>query len=129
MIFRYPEMEAEYHAAPVPLQVVFREFENMALEHGIEPIIYRILPGQISPECKLKLRLEVQCSPFIYSEKMLKEMIEDFSKKYGKSLIVIYRKRHDKLPERLIFEIPQSWAEQPRVFLAKFGYIKGGYHS
>lgn len=129
MIFRYPEMKAEFHEAPVPLQVVFREFENMAMEHGIEPIIYRLVKGQLHPESKYKLRLEIQCAPFIYSEKLLAEVIVHMQEKYGRSLIVIHRKRYDKLPERLIFEIPQAWADQPKIFLAKFGYIKGGYHS
>ena len=122
-------MEAAYNTAPVALQVCFREFENIVLEHGIEPIIFRILIGSTGPLGEEKRRIEIQCHPFLYSEKLVCEILERLLFKYGRDLIVIHRKRYDKLPERLILEIPQTWVDYPKVFLAKFGYIKGGNHS
>lgn len=128
MIFRYPEMEEAYHAAPAPLQVVFRHMENILLEHGIEPIIYKILIGGSGPESFVKRRLEIQCGPFLYSQKLIQSLMESMREKYTMELLIVYRKAHDKIPERIIIEIPHAWAEQPKVFLKRFGYIKGGNH-
>lgn len=129
MIFRYPEQEPIFHSAPIPLQVVFRELENMVLEHGIEPIIYRILPGASGPESEMRRRIEIQCLPFIYSDVLVKEILAHFVGKYGQDLICVHRKKFDQAPARIILEIPHHWADQPRVFLSRFGYIKGGNHS
>lgn len=128
MIFRYPEMAVRFHEAPVPLQVVTREVENFLLEHGIEPIIYKILPGCSGPIEETHRRIEIQCGPFLYSVKIVDALLLHLEMKYGKALLAVHRRRYDKIPERLIFEIPHDWAEQPKVFLAKFGYIKGGNH-
>lgn len=129
MIFRYPEQEVIFHASPVPLQVVFRELENIVLEHGIEPIIYRISIGCSGPESELRRRIEIQCGPFLYSDIVISEIKKHFTNKYGQELICVHRKRYDKIPARVILEIPHHWADQPKVFLNRFGYIKGGNHS
>lgn len=130
MIFRYPEMAHRFHSAPVPLQVVTREVENFLLERGIEPIVYKIIPGCTGPiQEDICRRIEIQCGPFLYSAKLIDALLLHLEMKYTKNLLAVHRRKYDKIPERLIFEIPNEWAEQPKVFLAKFGYIKGGNHA
>lgn len=128
MIFRYPEQRATYHAAPVPLQCVYREVEDVLMEHGIEPIIYRVSKGFFGPESETTRRIEIMAGPFLFSESMYQNLEYRIRKKYGTQVNLAHRKKMAHIPERIIIEIPQDWADQPRVFLAKFGYTKGGNH-
>ena len=98
MIFRYPEMEAVYHGAPVPLQVVFRELESIVIQHGIEPILYKLGKGCSGPLDEEFRRLEIQCGPFLYSPKLIEEVLQKLSAKYGAELIVIHRKKFGSVP-------------------------------
>lgn len=128
MIFRYPEQAEIYHAAPVPLQVVYREAENVLLEHGIEPIIYRVIQGFTGVESGTTRRIEIMAGPFLFSEPMYQNLEHRLRKRFGMEVILAHRLAFGHVPERVIIEIPQAWADAPRVFLAKFGYTKGGNH-
>lgn len=128
MIFRYPEQRQLFDAAPVPLQVVYRELEGILMEYGIEPIVYRVIPGFTGIEAAALRRIEIMAGPYHFSDKMVDGAIKRLHHKYGLELIAVHRKPFGNVPERMILEIPHTWVEEPRVFLRKFGYIKGGNH-
>lgn len=129
MIFRYPEQAGTYHSAPVPLQVVYREAENVLMEHGIEPIIFRVIQGFTGPESSSIRRIEIMAGPFLFSESMYQNLEHRIRERFGMEVILAHRKKSAHVPERVIIEIPQTWVDAPRVFLAKYGYTKGGNHA
>ena len=129
MIFRYPEQEQIYNDAPAALQQVFRELENVLLEYAVEPIVFRVIPASTGPMTEDKRRIEIMAGPYQFTDRMVTEAQRRLQSRFGLELIFAHRKRFGQIPERIILEIPQTWVDEPRVFLAKFGYIKGGYHA